>query len=570
MTAPEGPAAHALAGYGASSRIRVALPQMPETMAKIGTLLLEDPSLPLRLSITELAERAGASPATVTRFCRAIDYTGYPALRVGAAAEQGRLSAHETWDSDIGRAFHPGDTATEVMRTLVNAHTVALTSTADRLDPALVGRVADAVAQSSHVDIYGIGGSAGMAVELQARLYRIGINAHAWSEVHVGLTSAARLGDSSVAIAFSNTGRTEETIEMLALAKSSGAYRGRGDQRPRLPDGAGRRRPPDQLRAGGVPPARRPVGQARPALRDRPALPHGGPTGLLAHDQPAGGLRSGRRAPSPATSLVDPAPCRALAGRNRHSMSALFADFSTEVRRRLDDLDQEVSAGGLDPAIDLIVSSLQRGGVLQAFGTGHSQAFAMEVAGRAGGLIPTHAIVLRDVVLRGSRDVSDLQGATLERDESVADELYELYSFDPADVFLIASNSGVNGSIVGVALRAKADGHPVIAVTSLEHTKAVIPKHSSGKRLSEIADIVIDNRAPYGDATIGLGDGLSAGAVSSITAAYIAQLLTLGTAQRLRDAGDVPPLYLSANIPGGDEHNDALKARYGERIAGLT
>src|SRR3954470_13690416 len=224
MKAPEGPAARALEGYGASSRIRSALPQMPEGMAKIGTLLLEDPSLPLRLSITELAGRAGTSPATVTRFCRAIGYTGYLALRVGAAAEQGRSSAHETWDSDVGRAFHPGDTAAVVMRTLVNAHTVALTSTSERLDPALVGRVAEAVAMSSHVDIYGIGGSAGMAVELQARLYRIGINAHAWNEVHVGLTSAALLGESSVAIAFSNTGRTEETIEMLELAKSSGAY----------------------------------------------------------------------------------------------------------------------------------------------------------------------------------------------------------------------------------------------------------------------------------------------------------------------------------------------------------
>ena len=224
MSAPEGPAAPALEGYGASSRIRGALALMPEGMAKVGTLLLEDPSLPLRLSITELAKRAGTSPATVTRFCRAIGYTGYLALRVGAAAEQGRSSAHETWESDIGRAFHPGDTATEMMRTLVNAHTVALMSTSERLDPALVGRVADAVAQSTHVDIYGIGGSAGIAAELQARLYRIGINAHAWSEVHIGLTSAALLGDSSVAIAFSNTGRTEETIEMLALAKSSGAY----------------------------------------------------------------------------------------------------------------------------------------------------------------------------------------------------------------------------------------------------------------------------------------------------------------------------------------------------------
>jgi uncharacterized phosphosugar-binding protein len=163
-----------------------------------------------------------------------------------------------------------------------------------------------------------------------------------------------------------------------------------------------------------------------------------------------------------------------------------------------------------------------------------------------------------------------LQGATLERDESVVDELYGLYSFEPADVFVIASNSGVNGSIVGLALRAKADGHPVIAVTSLEHTNAVTPKHNSGKRLAEVADVVIDNRAPFGDTTIGLGDGLSAGAVSSITSAYIAQLLTLGAAQRLRDAGEAPPLYISANIPGGDTHNDALKAQYGDRIAGLA
>src|SRR3954451_5138064 len=224
MRDPDGPPAPPLEGYGASSRIHAALPEMPGGMAKVSTLLLRYPALPLRLSITELAERAGTSPATVTRFCRAIGYTGYVALRVGAAAEQGRSSDHETWDSDIGRAFHPEDTATEVMRTLVNAHTVALTSTSERLDPALVGRVADAVAQSTHVDINGIGGSAGMAVELQARLYRIGINAHAWSEVHVGLTSAALLGESSVAIAFSNTGRTEETIEMLSLAKSAGAY----------------------------------------------------------------------------------------------------------------------------------------------------------------------------------------------------------------------------------------------------------------------------------------------------------------------------------------------------------
>ncbi|MDR7309097.1 putative phosphosugar-binding protein [Nocardioides luteus] len=252
----------------------------------------------------------------------------------------------------------------------------------------------------------------------------------------------------------------------------------------------------------------------------------------------------------------------------------VFAAFDEQVRTRLSQLQSSAQSGGLDEAVEVMVDSIRNDGVLQAFGTGHSQAFAMEIAGRAGGLIPTHAIALRDTVLKGDRPASDLEGGLLERDDNIADEVWGLHEFHPADVFLIASNSGVNGSIVGIALRAKQEGHKVIAVTSLEHTNAVAPKHPSGKRLAEIADVVIDNLAPFGDATVPLGDqaddGVLAGAVSSITAAYIAQLLTLGTAERIRTAGGTPPLYLSANIPGGDEHNDALKARYGERIGSMA
>lgn len=252
----------------------------------------------------------------------------------------------------------------------------------------------------------------------------------------------------------------------------------------------------------------------------------------------------------------------------------MFGAFDEQVRTRLSELQSIAQSGGLDEAVEAMVSSIRNGGVLQAFGTGHSQAFAMEIAGRAGGLIPTHAIALRDTVLKGDRPASDLKGGLLERDTNIADELWELHEFHPEDVFLIASNSGVNGSIVGIALRAKEKGHTVIAVTSLEHTNAVTPKHPSGKRLAEIADVVIDNLAPFGDATVpvgdGAGEGVLAGAVSSITAAYIAQLLTLGTAARIQEAGETPPLYLSANVPGGDEHNDALKARYGERIGSMA
>ena len=245
---------------------------------------------------------------------------------------------------------------------------------------------------------------------------------------------------------------------------------------------------------------------------------------------------------------------------------ALVGGYTDQVRSRLDALADMAAAGGLDAAVDLLTRAVEAGAVIQAFGTGHSEAFAMEIAGRAGGLIPTNKIALRDVVLRGSRALDNRGGAALERDPGVVEELWNISPIGAGDVFVIASNSGVNGSIVGMALLAKQHGHPVIAVTSLEHTMAVQPKHPSGKRLRDVADVVIDNMAPYGDATLALDGGVPVGSVSSITCAFIAQLLTIGVADRIRASGNVPPLYLSANIPGGDAHNSELERRYEGRI----
>ncbi|MDG4791736.1 MurR/RpiR family transcriptional regulator [Micromonospora sp. WMMD1102] len=215
---------HTAAGFGLGSRIRAQLAHMSQSMAKIGQLLLDNPELPLQLSITELAERAGTSAATVTRFCRLIGYGGYPPLRVGAAADLGRSSALDAWDQVIGYTFGPAQSPAEVLRTLLNVHVGALQATADLVDLALLHRVAATLASSRHVDIYGIGGSGLVAAGMHARLYQIGINAHAWTEVHVGLTSAALLGEGAVAIGVSNTGRTSETVEMLALAGARGAF----------------------------------------------------------------------------------------------------------------------------------------------------------------------------------------------------------------------------------------------------------------------------------------------------------------------------------------------------------
>jgi uncharacterized phosphosugar-binding protein len=246
--------------------------------------------------------------------------------------------------------------------------------------------------------------------------------------------------------------------------------------------------------------------------------------------------------------------------------SELTGQYLGEVTSRVQQLAAQAQSGGFDAAIDLMVEAIEAGGVIQAFGTGHSEAFAMEIAGRAGGLIPTNKIALRDVVVRGSQDVGVLTGSELERNPAIVDELFDISPVGPDDLFIIASNSGVNGSIVGIALRARETGHKVIAVTSMEHTMRVDPKHPSGKRLYEIADVVLDNLAPFGDATLELAGGVPVGAVSSMTAAFIAQLLTIGTAARIAASGATPPLYISANIPGGDEHNRALEDLYRDKI----
>lgn len=206
-----------------ANRIQSRLPEMSDAMAKIAEYLLEHPQAPLKLSIGQLAEQAGTSAATVTRFCRMIGYAGYAPFRVSIATDFGRSTARDSWKTDIGRAFGPDDSPGDVLSTLINAHSRTLRETAAAIDLPAMKVISKRIAESHHVDIYGVGGSAMLADEMQARLYRIGINTHMWAEVHSGLTSAAIQNKNCVAIGISNTGRTEETIQMLRQAGRAGA-----------------------------------------------------------------------------------------------------------------------------------------------------------------------------------------------------------------------------------------------------------------------------------------------------------------------------------------------------------
>ncbi|HEX6353745.1 sugar isomerase domain-containing protein [Actinophytocola sp.] len=225
-----------------------------------------------------------------------------------------------------------------------------------------------------------------------------------------------------------------------------------------------------------------------------------------------------------------------------------------------------VAATDVTPAATLLADAVRDNGVIQAFGTGHSQGTALEISGRAGGLIPTNRIALSDLVQFGGEDPAVLADPMLERRGDVVSRLYELAAPAPQDVFVIASSSGVNSSVVEMARVVKAAGHKLVAITSLQHSSQVPARHESGKRLSDLADVTLDNGAPFGDTLLPLADGASVGGVSSLTAALLVQMTVAETVRLLQEAGYEPPVYVSNNVPGGFERNLKLEALYEGRI----
>src|SRR5690606_27690746 len=238
-----------------------------------------------------------------------------------------------------------------------------------------------------------------------------------------------------------------------------------------------------------------------------------------------------------------------------------FATVALKLARQV----AESQAEPVERAAGPLVAGPRAGGVVNASGSGHSEAIAMALAHRAGGLVPSNRLSPRDLVLYGGERPGVLT-PELERDPAIAHRIYALAPVDPRDVFVLISSSGVNGAVVELASLVKERGHPLIAITSVEHSTRMTSRHPSGSKLLDLADVVLDNGAPYGDAVLELPGGGSYGAVSTVTSALLAQLMVTRTIERLVALGETPPVYLSANVAGGDEHNRALESRYAGRI----
>jgi len=223
-------------------------------------------------------------------------------------------------------------------------------------------------------------------------------------------------------------------------------------------------------------------------------------------------------------------------------------------------------AASLERAAQAVFASLAKDGVLHVFGSGHSHALVEEAYHRAGGLVPVNAIQEAFLTPLTPPGVS----GQLERVSGLAKIILDGHDLQPGEVLMVISNSGINAVPVEIALEGKARGLTVIALTSLNHSRAVPARHSSGKRLFEMADIVLDNCGETGDAAVQY-DGFQGrvAPTSLLAGAYIINALVCRVVELFLAKGLAPPIYLSANVPGGDEHNRALEAKYRGRIRGL-
>lgn len=195
---------------------------------------------------------------------------------------------------------------------------------------------------------------------------------------------------------------------------------------------------------------------------------------------------------------------------------------------------------------------------IYTFGTGHSHMIGQDLYARAGGYAKFYPIVEIELTLA----THPTKSTQIERHASYADILDELYTIEEGDVMIVTSNSGRNALVVEYTMRARQRGAHIIAITSLTHSKTITSRHESGLRLFELADVVLDNMAPYGDAGVDIDDEIRMGPISTITGCYLVQCVAGRFVELLKEADMDAPVFRSSNMDGADAYNRELFDRW--------
>jgi len=244
---------------------------------------------------------------------------------------------------------------------------------------------------------------------------------------------------------------------------------------------------------------------------------------------------------------------------DHQSLSGATA-YMDAVRAILDQIGGAQIAA-IDAAATAVVNSLECDGLIYLFGTGHSHMMAEEGHYRAGGLGAVCPILSSGLMLHESAAA----GTTIERTRGMGPAVLSRYDLSERDTIFIFSNSGVNAAPVETALAAREAGATVVAIVSADYAATVAPR-IDGNKLTDVADIVIDNKGVPGDSLVDIGDtGLRTGPASTVSGAFILNAVLTEAIWRMAEVGQTPPIYISANMPGAMAHNEALVARFRPR-----
>lgn len=231
---------------------------------------------------------------------------------------------------------------------------------------------------------------------------------------------------------------------------------------------------------------------------------------------------------------------------------------------------RQSQADAIRQAAEIMADSIQAGGWVYLFGSGHSVIPVLDVFPRYGSFVGFRPLMdprLMWFNVVGPGGAPEL--LWLERREGYVANFLAEYPFSPKDCLLVYSHGGLNAAPVEAALYVRERGAQVIAVTSLENHRRSAPVHSSGRKLADAADLVIDNCVPPEDALVDVGQIEKVGAGSTLAVIAISMALVAETAQKLRSRGVHLTTFVSPNVPGVPPgHNQRVFDAYRRRLRG--
>ena len=242
-----------------------------------------------------------------------------------------------------------------------------------------------------------------------------------------------------------------------------------------------------------------------------------------------------------------------------------------DVMSRIEDTQME----NIQKAAEVMADSIEAGRWVHTFGCGHATIPIEEMYPRIGGFVGFHPIIELPLTFftRITGEMGVHQFLFLERVEGYGVEIMKGYNFDKRDTMWLFSHSGINNVNIDIALEAKKKGMKVIAYGSAAEAKGKQSRHSSGKTIFEVADLVVDSCAPIGDSSVTLKNHRDkVGPVSTMAFITCVWMTVTTVAEILADRGVKLFIHPSHNVPGDttakQRVEDAL-AEYKRRVANV-